>query len=482
MSRLGGALNPFNAGNPLNPFVNRALGLPTATGPAAPRFGSRGYEFNREKDKHEQMAASAEVRAQELRQQGDIAGANRLEMEARNNLQRSQAYAEIANDPTQRDLRGDNYIAAQRRVYSNETEVKPLLGKKPSEVQFPEGYRRLEVDPRTGKPVEQPGTGVSVYGVVDPKTGQLNRSMAILREVDGKLTANDYNYTSTAPDAPNTRLGNGVEVPTLDVIRAMDDVAGRFIDIQPRGSRKPTGTSPISIDITNGFSTPLRALEDGRTTHVGKDQNGDPHGYGQKPAMWGNWAITSLFNNAGHGYHQLRSLLGDVDMSQALSGLRQGKPPANLSGPQRGALGELFGLWQAKEPSHPRGSNQHRRDLIYSEMIMDMMTTPGKNGKPLSLEDAIDLHPASFGGAQTGAQLVTGEMNRPNQKPAKDGSERRVLRDERMLREQATLEAWFERFGSDLSQSGGQPSRQDIVDFMLQRRFQSSDPVDDDHS
>jgi hypothetical protein len=115
MSRLDGALNPFNAGNPLNPFVNRALGLPTPAGPAAPRFGSRGYEFNMEDVKHRQMTESALTRAQELRQKGDIEGANRLELEAQEFQMRSQAYNQIANDPTQRDLRGDNYIAARRQ-------------------------------------------------------------------------------------------------------------------------------------------------------------------------------------------------------------------------------------------------------------------------------------------------------------------------------------------------------------------------------
>jgi hypothetical protein len=116
MSRLGGALNPFNAGNPLNPLINRALGLPTATGPAAPRFGSQGYEFKMEDIKHRQMAESNLARAQELRQQGDVAGANRLELQAQQYRLQADQYAAIANDPTQRNLRGDNYIAADREL------------------------------------------------------------------------------------------------------------------------------------------------------------------------------------------------------------------------------------------------------------------------------------------------------------------------------------------------------------------------------
>jgi hypothetical protein len=116
MSRLGGALNPFNTGNPLNPLINRALGLPTATGPAAPRFGSQGYEFKMEDIKHRQMTESALTRAQELRQQGDVAGANRLELQAQQYRLQADQYAAIANDPTQRNLRGDNYIAANREL------------------------------------------------------------------------------------------------------------------------------------------------------------------------------------------------------------------------------------------------------------------------------------------------------------------------------------------------------------------------------
>jgi hypothetical protein len=120
MSRLGGALNPFNAGNPLNPLINRALGLPTATGPAAPRFGSQGYEFKMEDIKHRQMAESNLARAQELRQKGDIEGANRLELQAQQYRLQADQYAAIANDPTQRNLRGDNYIAANRELTPEE--------------------------------------------------------------------------------------------------------------------------------------------------------------------------------------------------------------------------------------------------------------------------------------------------------------------------------------------------------------------------
>jgi hypothetical protein len=122
MSRLGGALNPFNAGNPLNPLINRALGLPTATGPAAPRFGSQGYEFSMEDKKHRQMAESNLARAQELRQKGDIEGANRLELQAQQYRLQADQYAAIGNDPTQRNLRGDNYIAADRQLTPQDRE------------------------------------------------------------------------------------------------------------------------------------------------------------------------------------------------------------------------------------------------------------------------------------------------------------------------------------------------------------------------
>jgi ADP-ribosyltransferase exoenzyme len=138
MSRLGGALNPFNAGNPLNPLINRALGLPTATGPAAPRFGGRGYEFNMEDFKHRQMTESTLARAQELRQKGDIVGANRLELQAQQYRLQADQYALIANDPNQRNLRGDNYIAADRPLTPEQaSEVRPPSRRQPENQSSP---------------------------------------------------------------------------------------------------------------------------------------------------------------------------------------------------------------------------------------------------------------------------------------------------------------------------------------------------------
>jgi hypothetical protein len=79
-----------------------------------PRVGTLGYEFGREDLKHQRRAANALTQAQELRQRGDIEGANRLELQAQQYQRQAQDYALIAQDPNQRNLRGDGFVANDR--------------------------------------------------------------------------------------------------------------------------------------------------------------------------------------------------------------------------------------------------------------------------------------------------------------------------------------------------------------------------------
>jgi hypothetical protein len=85
------------------------------------QFGSKGYQFNHEAGKHQQMANTALTQANDLRQKGDIAGAQLLEQKAQQYRRQAQDYAALAQDPKFRDQKGENYIAANRPLTPQET-------------------------------------------------------------------------------------------------------------------------------------------------------------------------------------------------------------------------------------------------------------------------------------------------------------------------------------------------------------------------
>jgi hypothetical protein len=124
----------------------------------------------------------------------------------------------------------------------------------------------------------------------------------------------------------------------------------------------------------------------------------------------------------------------------------------------------LFGLWIAKEPSHPKGTHGHQRDLIYGLMLTQLMTGNNK----IDIGRAIDLHPASFGGAQQGARQVTAEME-DNVPLDKEGTEERWNRDQRYAREKATIKAWFERYRNKLPSLGREPTIEDVEKFIREQ-------------
>jgi hypothetical protein len=121
--------------------------------------------------------------------------------------------------------------------------------------------------------------------------------------------------------------------------------------------------------------------------------------------------------------------------------LATGKPLPSEAEPHRKDLGELYGLMLAKEPKHSGGA--HKRDFIYSQMGIDLMTGPG--GK--SLEQVVGptgLHPAAFGGAQMGARLVTQEMkSTTGVAELSKGAE--AVKQKRRDRERETLTEWFKK-------------------------------------
>lgn len=92
-----------------------------------------------------------------------------------------------------------------------------------------------------------------------------------------------------------------------------------------------------------------------------------------------------------------------VYVGEQLTKLMNGEELPNGKSSQ--TITELYGLWFAKEPSHPwifddktgksDAQYKHQRDLVYSKMIAQLMASD----KIKTLQEALDLHPASYGGA-----------------------------------------------------------------------------------
>lgn len=176
--------------------------------------------------------------------------------------------------------------------------------------------------------------------------------------------------------------------------------------------------------------------------------------------------IGGLESEKGFTYPQLANRLSSVEVGDRLDKLRKGKPllPNDEFSP---IIGELYGLWFAKEGSHPwqkdkktgkrKPSNKHKRDLIYSQMIVDLM----KSG--MTFEKALELHPAAFNGAQAGARKVTIEMKNQKRSPIKTD---RKQRDERYRREKETIQTWFDMYAKQLEQSGLPPTRENLEQFI----------------
>jgi hypothetical protein len=61
-------------------------------------------------------AENAQSQAQELRQKGDVAGAQRLEQQAQGYRQQAEDYAHVANNPALRHQKGDGFVANDRRL------------------------------------------------------------------------------------------------------------------------------------------------------------------------------------------------------------------------------------------------------------------------------------------------------------------------------------------------------------------------------
>jgi hypothetical protein len=308
-------------------------------------------------------------------------------------------------------------------------------------------------------------------------------------------SATPISLDERAPRSPVSNLSRHQEEPHLqelsDTYSEMDRGFRTFygkgaVAEADQGSTSSTsgkGTTPTFLNVRHP-GIPVANLRIRESYRVGQTESGEPLGYKHQPAKWGGWfgwqEIAGLEFGEGYKYtdpkggKDLRTILKDVPVGEMLTKIQRGEP-VPLQGEQKDALGVLFGLWFAKEPKHASrltGFDQdvpRRRDLVYSHMLTDLMTPRQGKSPVLDVEQALDLHPAAFGGAQMGAKQVTAEMLGKH----KTTSEKLLpKREERYRREKETLIAWFKQHTKDLPVLDRKPTINDVESFVRQKLLQ----------
>jgi hypothetical protein len=268
---------------------------------------------------------------------------------------------------------------------------------------------------------------------------------------------------------------SGIPSVALRDRQAYRDRAKKTEESSPVISQRGTSTThnestnPNFLDLREPGNA-LTNLRHRQAYLIGTTHSGTPLGYKHQPApinkTWGE--IAGLESSNGHYYPTLKKKLAGVEVGEMFTKILHGKPlPDDLPQEQKEAIGELFGLWYAKEPSHPRGTQGHRRDLVYSLMITQLMT-PEEGKQHLNIKQGIDLHPASFGKVQGAAKRVTSEMVE-GKAPPREGTKIREKRDERYRREKDTIKAWFKSNVKDLPVLEKEPTIADVETFVRQQ-------------
>ncbi|MGZ8298598.1 MAG: hypothetical protein ACXWU4_15755, partial [Allosphingosinicella sp.] len=173
----------------------------------------------------------------------------------------------------------------------------------------------------------------------------------------------------------------------------------------------------------------------------------------------------------GRRYDEIAAALKDKPVGDWLGSLARGKPLPAAAKPHKGDIEELYGLLLAKEPSHAKGDQ--RRDLVYSAMAVDLMSGP----EAMPVEAVVGtgaLHPAAFGGAQSGAKVVTAEVL-DKKAPAKMTDAKKTKAAERRRRERETLREWFKKHKDKLPLLDHKPTLKDVEDWVrkMLREFMS---------
>ncbi|MTJ10965.1 hypothetical protein FJR04_25430 [Anabaena sp. UHCC 0204] len=390
------------------------------------------------------------------------------------------------DDKKDKDKEKDQEI--KERVEKVERELKPkvqtLIAKKPSKLRLKAqlaiwrlAYRlqKLDVVGEKGK-FDIIAKVNPTIDLADGWTFDTNQVLSVLEKIaseyvtDAEALKEGTSTTqreSTDPISLESRE-SGTSSVTLRDRQAYRDRRIKAEESIPVASEGKTSTIPgesTFLDLREPGNA-LTSLRDRQAYQIGTTQSGSPLGYKHQPTpineQWQE--IAGLESDRGNMYPTLKKRLADVKVGEMFTKILRGEALPDLPTDQREAIGELFGLWYAKEPSHPKGTQGHRRDLVYSLMITQMMT-PETGKEHLDINKGIDLHPASFGGAQQGARRVTSEMEK-SKDPPRQGTKIRQKRDERYKREKDTIKAWFKRNMTDLPVLTREPTIADVENFV----------------
>jgi hypothetical protein len=268
---------------------------------------------------------------------------------------------------------------------------------------------------------------------------------------------------------PRLTLAKGWVFEDTDLFKIVDKVAAELV---AEAQTEAAGATPVVVQrIVKGKPQDVELVDltkrkslgkgvaaiGGKNRHevtIGTDDAGQPlkFGHSQEQAPFGGWFGWKGIGSGGSSgpkgrrYDDIAAALKGQPVGDWLTLLAQGKPLPPAAKPHQHNLEELYGLLLAKEPSHAKGDN--RRDLVYSVMAIDLMSGP----QAVPVGDVVGtdaLHPAAFGGAQSGAKLVTAEVL-DKAPPSKITAARQGKADERRERERETLRAWFRKHEAEM--------------------------------
>lgn len=270
---------------------------------------------------------------------------------------------------------------------------------------------------------------------------------------------------------PELTLAEGWTFEDTQVFLVIDKIAKEKVAEARREKRKATKPATTKVKVTvnkkemevtqqeidlrkrSAAAAGVVALGSGQQrVTVGQTVGGKTvvfeHGYEQAPYQRGPFPWRGIGGGGGEKgrkYDELSAALAGKPVGDWMKLLATGKDLPKEAEPHARDLGELYGLMMAKEPSHggARATEKHHRDLVYSQMGIDLMTGP--QAKPI--EQVVGqkaLHPAAFGEAQAGATLVTQEMRNTRGIGVLTEDEDRAF-EERRRRERAILVEWFQK-------------------------------------
>ncbi|MEA3049756.1 MAG: hypothetical protein QOG84_1592, partial [Sphingomonadales bacterium] len=293
---------------------------------------------------------------------------------------------------------------------------------------------------------------------------------------------------------PRITLVKGWVFEDSDLFKIVDKIAGEFIEeakaeaavTEPTivkrsidGKDHDIERSNVSDRLSLGKAVVAIGSRSQHEVTVGTDETGEPvtFGHSREQAPFGGWfgwkgiGAGGVGGPKGRRYDEIAASLKGKPAGDWLGLLVRGKPLPAAAKPHKGDIEELYGLLLAKEPSHAKGDQ--RRDLVYSAMAIDLMSGP--QAKPVeTIIGTGALHPAAFGGAQSGAKVVTAEVL-DKKPPAKMTAAKEMKAAERRRRERETLREWFRKHKDKLPLLDHKPTLADVENWVRRmiREFMS---------